>query len=125
MQGAFESCGSLGGTLYLPASLETIGDGAFKGNLLLQYVIVDSPTPPALGEDVFAGCDYLDDIDLYAHGTKQQMLDWQAYVDALGIPCRVADAPAACAIRGLHRIMESPEAYPAAFLDRRTSAQWG
>ena len=45
--------------------------------------------------------------------------------DALGIPCRVADAPAACAIRGLHRIMESPEAYPAAFLDRRTSAQWG
>ena len=87
--GAFESCGSLGGTLYLPASLETIGDGAFKGNLLLQYVIVDSPTPPALGEDVFAGCDYLYDIDLYAHGTKQQMLDWQAYVDALGIPCRV------------------------------------
>ena len=87
--GAFESCGNLGSTLYLPASLETIGDNAFKGNLLLQYVIVDSPTPPALGEDVFAGCDYLYDIDLYAHGTKQQMLDWQAYVDALGIPCRV------------------------------------
>ena len=87
--GAFEACGNLGGTLYLPASLETIGDGAFKGNLLLQYVIVDSPTPPALGEDVFAGCDYLYDIDLYAHGTKQQMLEWQAYVDALGIPCRV------------------------------------
>ena len=87
--GAFESCGSLGGTLYLPASLETIGDGAFKGNLLLQYVIVDSPIPPTLGEGVFAGCDYLYDIDLYAHGTKQQMLDWQAYVDALGIPCRV------------------------------------
>ena len=88
-KGAFESCGSLGSTLYLPASLETIGDGAFKGNLLLQYVIVDSPTPPTLGEGVFAGCDYLYDIDLYAHGTKQQMLDWQAYVDALGIPCRV------------------------------------
>lgn len=33
--------------------------------------------------------DYLYDIDLYAHGTKQQMLEWQAYVDALGIPCRV------------------------------------
>ena len=87
--GAFEACGNLGGTLYLPASLETIGDGAFKGNLLLQYVIVDSPIPPTLGEGVFAGCDYLYDIDLYAHGTKQQMLDWQAYVDALGIPCRV------------------------------------
>ena len=87
--GAFESCGNLGGTLYLPASLETIGDGAFKGNLLLQYAIVDSMTPPILGESVFAGCDYLYDIDLYAHGTKQQMLDWQAYADALGIPCRV------------------------------------
>lgn len=87
--GAFENCGNLGGPLYLPASLETIGDGAFKGNLLLQYVIVDSLTPPTLGEGVFAGCDYLYDIDLYAHGTKQQMLDWQAYVDALGIPCRV------------------------------------
>ena len=87
--GAFESCGNLGSTLYLPASLETIGDNAFKGNLLLQYVIVDSPTPPALGEGVFAGCDYLYDIDLYAHGTKQQMQEWQAYVDALGIPCRV------------------------------------
>ena len=87
--GAFEACGNLGGTLYLPASLETIGDGAFKGNLLLQYVIVDSPIPPTLGEGVFAGCDYLYDIDLYAHGTKQQMLEWQAYVDALGIPCRV------------------------------------
>ena len=87
--GAFESCGNLGSTLYLPATLETIGDNAFKGNLLLQYVIVDSPTPPALGEGVFAGCDYLYDIDLYAHGTKQQMQEWQAYVDALGIPCRV------------------------------------
>ena len=51
-------------TLYLPASLETIGDGAFKGNLLLQYVIVDSPTPPTLGEGVFAGCDYLYDLSL-------------------------------------------------------------
>ena len=87
--GAFESCGSLGSTLYLPASLETIGDNAFKGNLLLQYVIVDSPTPPALGEGVFAGCDYLYDIDLNAHGSRQEMEQWQAYVDALGLPCRV------------------------------------
>ena len=44
---------------------------------------------PRWARAVFAGCDYLYDIDLYAHGTKQQMLDWQAYVDALGIPCRV------------------------------------
>lgn len=87
-ESAFESCSNLSDALYLPASLETIGDHAFKGNLL-QYVIVDSQIPPELGEGVFAGCDYLYDIDLYAHGTKQQMLDWQAYVDELGIPCRV------------------------------------
>ena len=42
--------------------------------------------------------------------------------DALGIPCRVADAPAQCGIRGLHRIMEDPDAYAAAFLDRKTLA---
>ncbi len=30
---------------------------------------------------------------------------------ALGIPCRVADAPETCAIRGLWRIMDDPNAY--------------
>lgn len=44
--------------------------------------------------------------------------------DALGIPCRVADAPALCGIRGLHKIMENPEAYPAVFLDRKALTAW-
>ena len=44
--------------------------------------------------------------------------------DALGIPCRVADAPGTCAIRGLHKIMESPDDYPAAFLERRDVSAW-
>ena len=30
---------------------------------------------------------------------------------ALGIPCRVADAPETCAIRGIWRIMDDPRAY--------------
>lgn len=44
--------------------------------------------------------------------------------DALGIPCRVADAPATCAIRGLYEIMQNPDEYSAAFLERRTAAAW-
>ena len=87
-EGAFEKCGSLG-DLYLPSTLKSIGSNAFKGDYNIQYVVLNSPTPPALGEDVFAGCDYLADVDLYAHGTKQQMQEWQAYVDALGLSCRV------------------------------------
>lgn len=44
--------------------------------------------------------------------------------DALGIPCRAADAPGTCAIRGLYRIMENPEDYPAAFLDQKANPAW-
>ena len=44
--------------------------------------------------------------------------------DALGIPCRVADAPGTCAIRGLYRIMQSPDDYPAAMLQRRDASAW-
>ncbi len=86
--GAFESCGSLG-DLYLPSTLESIGSNAFKGDYNIQHVVLNSLTPPALGEDVFKGCDYLADIDLNAHGTKAQMREWQAYADALGLSCRV------------------------------------
>lgn len=44
--------------------------------------------------------------------------------DALGIPCRVADAPGTCGIRGLHRIMENPDAWPAVFLDQKVNPAW-
>lgn len=88
-ENAFEACTNMGANLYLPSTLESIGSNAFKGDYNIQYIVLESPTAPALGENVFAGCDYLYDIDLNAHGTRQEMQQWQAYVDALGIPCRV------------------------------------
>lgn len=86
---AFEACTNMGANLYLPSTLESIGSNAFKGDYNIQYIVLESPTAPMLGENVFAGCDYLYDIDLNAHGTRQEMQQWQAYVDALGLPCRV------------------------------------
>ena len=88
-ENAFESCPNMGADLYLPSTLESIGSNAFKGDYNIQYIVLESPTAPTLGEDVFKGCDYLYDIDLNAHGSRQEMEQWQAYVDALGIPCRV------------------------------------
>ena len=85
---AFENCRNMG-DLYLPSTLESIGSNAFKGDYNIQYIVLESPTAPTLGENVFAGCDYLYDIDLNAHGSRQEMEQWQAYVDALGLPCRV------------------------------------
>ena len=88
-ESAFEACANMGANLYLPSTLESIGSNAFKGDYNIQYIVLESPTAPTLGENVFAGCDYLYDIDLNAHGTRQEMQQWQAYVDALGLPCRV------------------------------------
>ena len=88
-ESGFEACANMGANLYLPSTLESIGSNAFKGDYNIQYVVLNGLTPPALGENVFAGCDYLFDIDLNAHGTRQEMQQWQAYVDALGLPCRV------------------------------------
>lgn len=88
-ENAFEACTNMGANLYLPSTLESIGSNAFKGDYNIQYIVLESPTAPMLGENVFAGCDYLYDIDLNAHGTRQEMQQWQAYVDALGLPCRI------------------------------------
>ena len=88
-ENAFEACTNMGADLYLPSTLESIGSNAFKGDYNIQYIGLESPTAPTLGENVFAGCDYLYDIDLNAHGSRQEMEQWQAYVDALGLPCRV------------------------------------
>ena len=88
-ENAFEACTNMGANLYLPSTLESIGSNAFKGDYNIQYIVLESPTAPMLGENVFAGCDYLYDIDLNAHGTRQEMQQWQAYVEALGLPCRV------------------------------------
>ena len=43
---------------------------------------------------------------------------------ALGIPCRVADAPETCAIRGLHRIMDNPGACSAMLMERQSKQVW-
>lgn len=44
--------------------------------------------------------------------------------DALGIPCRVADAPSVCGIRGLYKMMENPDDYKAAFMAQKVNAAW-
>ena len=38
--------------------------------------------------------------------------------DTLGIPCRIADAPGKCAIRGLAEIMRAPENYDSVMMSR-------
>ncbi len=43
---------------------------------------------------------------------------------ALGIPCRVADAPDTCAIRGLWRIMENPKAYAEMLQGQQSKQVW-
>jgi len=44
--------------------------------------------------------------------------------DSLGIPCRIAPAPANCAIRGLEIIMQRPDDHPVAFINRMTRTAW-
>lgn len=43
--------------------------------------------------------------------------------DTLGIPCRIADAPGKCAIRGLAEIMREPEKYEALMMSRTRRAR--
>lgn len=43
---------------------------------------------------------------------------------ALGIPCRIADAPAQCAVRGLMKIMENPDAYQSMMQERQARSSW-
>ena len=42
----------------------------------------------------------------------------------LGIPCRVADAPSTCAVRGLMKIMEDPEPYQGMMQGRQVRSAW-
>lgn len=43
--------------------------------------------------------------------------------DTLGIPCRIADAPGKCAIRGLAEMMREPEKYEAVMMSRTRRAR--
>lgn len=42
----------------------------------------------------------------------------------LGIPCRIADAPSQCAVRGLMKIMENPEPYQSMMQERQIRSAW-
>ena len=44
--------------------------------------------------------------------------------DTLGIPCRIADAPGKCAVRGLAEIMRAPEKYEQVMLSRTRKGNW-
>ncbi len=85
---AFDCCLSMP-EIYLPSTLQRIGSGAFSKNWALTYVYFDGETLPQLGENAFAECSALADIDINEHCTKQQMLDLQSAVDAQGLSCRV------------------------------------
>ena len=44
--------------------------------------------------------------------------------DTLGIPCRIADAPGKCAVRGLAEIMRAPEKYEHVMMGRTRKGSW-
>ena len=61
----------------------------------------------------------LNDAGAVLTGGGAEMIGMDKRVgDALGIPCRIADAPAKCAARGLFEIMRNPEKYENAFMQR-------
>lgn len=42
----------------------------------------------------------------------------------LGIPCKTADVPSLCGIRGLYKIMENPDEYKSVFMGEKTNNAW-
>ncbi|MBR6766589.1 MAG: leucine-rich repeat domain-containing protein [Clostridia bacterium] len=84
---AFADCSWMS-EVYIPASVETIGENAF-GGAGISYVVFEGLDLPEMPASVFADCNYLSDIDLHTKASKQQMLDIQAVVDGLGLDCRV------------------------------------
>lgn len=85
--GAFSDCSWLS-EVYLPASIESIGEKAFAGSAI-NYLVFNGAEMPVIAENAFENCIYLADIDLHTKAGKQEMLDMQAKVDALGLSCRV------------------------------------
>ena len=74
--------------VYIPSSVETIAENAFLDSGI-NYVVFEGLTLPELAANAFAECWNLADIDLNTKASKQQMLDLQGIVDALGLSCRV------------------------------------
>ena len=84
---AFGDCSWLS-EVYLPASVEAIGERAFAGTAL-NYLVFEGQALPEMAPNTLEDCAYLADIDLHTKASKQEMLDLQASVDALGLSCRV------------------------------------
>lgn len=74
--------------LSLPDSLEKIGENAFADSGL-GYVYIDGIELPEISATAFSECEGLADIDLDEHCTKEQMLQVQEQIDAMGLECRV------------------------------------
>ena len=84
---AFDACSWLS-EVYIPASVETIGEKAFA-DTAMNYLVFQGKNLPQMADNALENCAYLTDIDLSSKATKQEMLDMQAKVDALGLDCRV------------------------------------
>lgn len=70
-------------------------------------------------------CEDLVDAGAVLTGGGAELVGIQKRIgDELGIPCRVADAPDKCAVRGLVEIMREPEKYDTCFLARTRRGSW-
>ena len=67
----------------------------------------------------------LNDTGAVLVGGGASMTDMDRRIgQTLGIPCRIADTPSQCAIRGLMKIMEDPESYQDMMQERQARAAW-
>jgi len=70
-------------------------------------------------------CADLNDAGAVLVGGGAAMTDIDRRIgQTLGIPCRIADAPSQCAVRGLMKIMEDPEPYQAMMQERQVRSAW-
>lgn len=71
-------------TVYLPASLQNIGDEAFADCDRLDYLVFAGRTMPLMGEGVFTNCP-IDDIDIAWDADRQQVQEAQAVFSSAGL----------------------------------------
>ncbi|MBR5288575.1 MAG: leucine-rich repeat domain-containing protein [Clostridia bacterium] len=84
---AFDGCSWLS-EVYIPASVEAIGEKAFADSAV-NYLVFEGKNLPRMAENTLADCWYLTDIDLHTDASKKDAQALQAAVDALGLECYV------------------------------------